>query len=76
MGAPAEEKTEDAVVFGVDQYVYCRAHRAPHGTGWCTVGVDDKVSLGIPVTHPTHEGFRLAQEKCRKLGLKLFVDTQ
>jgi hypothetical protein len=34
--------TDDAKL---GKYVYCKQHVAPHNTGWCTVGNDEKIPL-------------------------------
>jgi hypothetical protein len=60
--------TEDEKVFGIGQWVYCGQHLRPHRTGWCTVGVRDKVGLGT--TDETE-----AWEKCSRLGLRLYKDV-
>jgi len=39
--------TADFLAFG-DDWVYCNQHLRPHSTGWCSVGVRDKIGLGIP----------------------------
>ncbi len=39
------EITEDAQVFGVGRWVYCKQHMLPHTTGWCTVSPMDKLLL-------------------------------
>jgi len=63
VGVEPETMTEDFEVFG-DQFVYCSQHRRVHKTGWCTVGPEDKVALGVSTQE---EGVN----KCRHLGLKL-----
>ncbi len=60
--------TKDAQVFGAT-FVYCMSHRRAHATGWCTVGVENKIGLGIDKLSPG--GFEAATEKCRRLGLQL-----
>ena len=62
------EKTEDFKAFG-DQWVYCRQHLRPHKTGWCTVGVNDKVALGV-------ETEEKAFSKCRDWGFTLYEDVR
>ena len=59
---------EDYKIFG-KQFVYCFQHLSVHETNWCSVSVDDKVGLGV---NTKEEGI----EKCRKLGLPLFIDKQ
>ena len=66
------ELQNDAVVFGTDQWIYCTQHLAVHSTGWCTVGTEDKIGLGI-LRSVDIEG-KKAAEKCRRVGLKLFQD--
>lgn len=67
-----ESGAEDAAVFGADTFVYCASHRRAHVTGWCTVGVENKVGLGI--TKSTPGGAEAATEKCRRFGLRLFQE--
>ena len=61
--------TEDYDVFGGNQFVYCRQHLRAHFTGWCTVGVDQKVGLG---TSDEMEAIK----KCRELELPLYDDIK
>lgn len=51
------------------EWVYCASHLAAHKSGWCTIPLDDKIGLG-----PDVDCQLTADEKCRKLGLKLYVD--
>ena len=69
-----DNQTEDAQVFG-DDWVYCRQHLRPHTTGWCGVGVRDKIDLGIPPGE-FGEWSRLAHEKCRRFGLKIYGEEK
>jgi hypothetical protein len=62
------KQTEDVAAFGRGTYVYCAQHLGPHNTGWCTVGLDDKVGLGIKFLT---ENMDAAHAKCKKLGLLL-----
>jgi hypothetical protein len=62
---PAKQTTDDEVVFGKDEWVYCAQHLRPHKTGWCTVGIMDKVALGV-------DNEKDAYAKCERLGLKIF----
>jgi len=60
--------TDDFKAFG-DRWVYCGQHLRPHKTGWCTVGVRDKIVL------------RALNEKdaileCREKSYKLFADEE
>lgn len=55
---------EDEVVFGRGAWVYCRQHCRPHETGWCGVGVGDKVGLGVDTAEA-------AYTKCREWGFEL-----
>ena len=66
---PAADLTEDARVFGSDVWVYCRQHCKPHQTGWCGVGVRDKIALGV-------DNARDALAKCRDWGFYLHGETQ
>lgn len=59
-----DEKLADDVIFG--EWVYCRSHLNAHRSGWCTIGLEDKIGLG-PVKDSAE-----AIEKCRKLGLRLY----
>lgn len=52
-------------------WVYCGQHLAVHHSGWCTVGLEDKVGLG-EFSGTDHEQGMAAAEKCRRLGLKLY----
>lgn len=62
-----DKTTEDERVFGKDAWVYCNQHLTAHQTGWCTIGVRDKLGLGI---FGLSNGKR-ALEKCREFSLKL-----
>lgn len=64
------EKSED-VVFG--DWVYCGQHLRAHPTGWCTVGNQDKLGIG-PMKGTVEEQAEEANQKCRRLGLKLYGD--
>lgn len=55
---------DDFEVFG-DQWVYCRSHKNPHKTGWCTVSPQNKVALGV-------DTYEEAVEKCIDFGFELF----
>lgn len=59
--------TEDEVVFGKGQWVYCNQHLRPHMTGWCTVTVFNKVGLGVATEEE-------AYKKCGFWGFKIFED--
>ena len=61
-----EELAEDTKVFGEDQWVYCNQHLRPHKTGWCTVGVRNKVGLGVATRE---EGL----QKCKDFGFEIFA---
>jgi hypothetical protein len=58
-------KCLDAAKFGKDAIIYCGSHLRVHKTGWCTVGVHQKIDLGVKTLE---EGY----EKAKRLGLKLF----
>lgn len=66
-----EEKTED---MALGDWVYCGQHLRPHQTGWCTVGLEDKIGLGS-FTGTFEEQARKAAEKCRRFGLKLYRES-
>ena len=71
MGKPKTEIyiTEDQKIFG-DTLVYCSQHRRVHSTGWCTVGVSDKVGLGIPGgIAGTEDDVKKGVEKAKRFGL-------
>jgi hypothetical protein len=40
---PTEEEKSADLILGA--WCYCKAHVGPHSTGWCTVGVGDKIAL-------------------------------
>lgn len=61
-----EKQTEDFEVFG-DTWVYCNQHLRPHTTGWCTVGVKNKVGLGVTCE-------KEAYEKCKHFNFTIFRD--
>lgn len=65
------EKCED-VVFG--EWVYCGSHLRAHPTGWCTVPNSDKLGIG-PMKGTFEQQAMEADEKCRRLGLKLYSDV-
>jgi hypothetical protein len=64
---PFSDETEDVTAFGRDVWVYCRQHMKVHQTGWCSVGVYDKIGLGVKTAQ---EGI----EKCREWALPLYQD--
>ncbi len=39
------DKTADETAFGADAWVYCHSHVGVHSTGWCTVGLRNKILL-------------------------------
>ncbi len=57
--------TEDEIAFGKGAWVYCRQHVKPHQTGWCGVGPQDKVGLGVATVEQ-------AYAKCRAWGFPLY----
>lgn len=61
----ANELTEDAKQWGDNVWIYCGSHLRPHLTGWCTVGVDNKVHLAV-------DNERSAYAKCERLELPLY----
>lgn len=63
---------EDTEVFGKDQWVYCRAHLRPHTTGWCSVGCQDKIGLGI--SGKGLDKMKEAIAKCHSWGLKIYKE--
>lgn len=60
-------QTEDQIL---GEWIYCGQHLRPHQSGWCTVGLEDKVGLG-PFTGASDVQSQKAMEKCRHLGLKI-----
>jgi hypothetical protein len=58
-------------IFGEDQWVYCKQHLRPHLTGWCSVGVNDKIGLGI--FGKTEESMKKAYSKCINWGFKIIT---
>lgn len=60
------KRTEDYEEGG-DAWVYCKQHLGAHLTGWCTVGVNDKILLDAT-------GHVQAIQECRDKGFKLFQD--
>jgi hypothetical protein len=63
-----EPPTEDDLAFGRNAWVYCKQHMRAHQTGWCGVGVRDKVALGVMTAED-------ARAKCRDWGFELYYDT-
>lgn len=61
--------TEDELAFGRDAWIYCSQHMRPHETGWCGVGIRDKVGLGVG-------GAEAAYEKCRAWKFPLYGETE
>jgi hypothetical protein len=61
--------TEDAKEFGEKAIVYCKSHLRPHDTGWCTVGIRDKVKLDSTT-------IKDAVDECRVKGYVLFSDLE
>ncbi len=64
-----KEEIEDFQMFG-DCYVYCNQHLNVHKTGWCTVSVRNKISLGK--FENTHQGLLDALNKAEEFGLKIY----
>lgn len=60
-----KEETEDQKVFGINKWVYCNQHMRPHLTGWCTVGVRNKILLNVSTAEE-------AMEKCKELKLPVY----
>ena len=63
--AEKNDVTDDVLVFGEKQWVYCNQHLRPHLTGWCTVSTRNKIGLGV-------ESKEEAYQKCRDFDLKIF----
>lgn len=63
-----KELTEDFKEWG-DAWVYCNQHLAAHKTGWCSVGVRNKVCLCAG--DKTEEE---AVKKCLDFGFKLYSE--
>lgn len=64
-----EKLTDDAKEFGEGSWVYCKSHRRPHTTGWCTVPANKKVRLEAT-------DFEAAQAECRAKEYPLFEDEE
>jgi len=64
---PQKLNTEDLIL---GEWVYCAQHLRAHQSGWCTVGLEDKVGLG-PFTGQSELQRQKATEKCVRLGLKV-----
>lgn len=58
---------DDAKVFGVNAWVYCKSHMRPHTTGWCTVFPEDKIALSAKEQNA-------AYAECRAKGYELYED--
>lgn len=67
-------KTEDEVVFGKDQWIYCSQHLRAHTTGWCKVSVRDKLGLGV--IGQDREAQKSAFKKCREFKLEIFEEDK
>lgn len=61
-----EKITDDLEEWG-GAWVYCKSHRRPHKTGWCTVSVANKVCLGGSTMDQEE-----ANNKCREFGLEIY----
>lgn len=66
---PLIDEQPDVAAFGRGAWVYCRQHVKPHQTGWCSVGVYDKIGLGVATA-------KEAYAKCEQWGLKIFDYNQ
>ena len=62
---PLIDAHPDVGAFGRGAWVYCRQHHKPHQTGWCSIGVHDKIGLGVASAEA-------AYEKCRAWGLHIY----
>lgn len=62
---PLMDEQPDVAAFGRRAWVYCRQHVKPHETGWCSVGVHDKIGLGVATAEA-------AYAKCREWGLEIY----
>jgi len=63
--APLSDEQPDVQAFGRGAWIYCNQHLKPHQTGWCSVGVYDKIGLGVSTAQE-------AYAKCEAWGLKIF----
>lgn len=63
IAAPLIDEQPDVAAFGRGSWIYCRQHVKPHQTGWCSVGVYDKLGLGVSTA-------KEAYAKCKEWGLK------
>lgn len=66
---PTEQPTADIKEWG-DAWVYCNQHLYVHKTGWCSVGIEDKVCL-----YSGQHTFEEAIMKAKLFGLKLYNPT-
>lgn len=62
---PLSDEQPDVAAFGRGAWVYCKQHVKPHPTGWCSVGVYDKIGLGV-------SDAKSAYAKCEAWGLEIF----
>lgn len=67
--AAFSDEQPDVAAFGRGEWVYCRQHVKPHPTGWCSVGVYDKLGLGVETAEE-------AYVKCREFGLPIYGDDE
>lgn len=64
LNTPFSDEEADIAAFGRGVWIYCSQHMRPHLTGWCSVGVYDKIGLGVQTSED-------AYEKCRRWKLPL-----
>jgi hypothetical protein len=57
--------TEQQPDVAIGDWVYCKSHVSAHSTGWCSVGVDQKIALRAQTRE---EAF----EEVKKLGLPIY----
>lgn len=69
IATPLIDEQPDVAAFGRGAWVYCRQHVKPHPTGWCSVGVYDKIGLGVSTA-------KEAYAKCEEWDLKIFDYNQ
>lgn len=67
LATPFSDEQPDVAAFGRGAWVYCKQHMRAHETGWCSVGVYDKIGLGVKTVDE-------ALAKCREWGFPLYAD--
>lgn len=65
---PLMDEQPDVAAFGRGEWVYCRQHCKPHQTGWCSVGIYDKIGLGVNTA-------QAAYAKCREWKFHIYGEN-